>query len=446
MNRILALGAVLLAVGFTVHAQTYTPLYDFSNPGDPSYPGVEFGALQQTLGGYIVTTAGDFVTADGGSAFKMSTTGDISVLQHFPGPNGKFPTGSLTVATDGNFYGTNNYGGQFNYGNIFRLSSSGKLTILHSFTGGADGGSPESAPIESEGGDLYGTTTGGTGCRGTVYRITKSGQFKTLHCFAGQEGVRPSAPLIQGTDLYFYGTTYRGGPHGLGSVYRINSNGDFKIMFGFNNTNGAHPYAGLVQGNDGNFYGVTTQGGTMGGGVVFKMTPGRVVTVLHNFTGGNDGSNPIATLIEGIDGNFYGTTADTGVLFNITPSGNFMTLHSLNLVSTCALLQHTNGLLYGVTEIGGRRNAGIFYSFNMGLAPFVTYLRVYGRVGTTVQILGQGFTSGSVARFNGRAAQTTVVNSKYLRAVVPAGATTGYITVTTGNVSLKSNKVFIVRP
>src|SRR6188472_2625957 len=64
MNRILALGAVLLAVGFTVHAQTYTPLYDFSNPGDPSYPGVEFGALQQTLGGYIVTTAGDFVTAD----------------------------------------------------------------------------------------------------------------------------------------------------------------------------------------------------------------------------------------------------------------------------------------------------------------------------------------------------------------------------------------------
>jgi len=187
MNRILALGAVLLAVGFTVHAQTYTPLYDFSNPGDPSYPGVEFGTLQQTLGGYIVTTAGDFVTADGGSAFKMSTTGDISVLQHFPGPNGKFPTGSLTVATDGNFYGTNNYGGQFNYGNIFRLSSSGKLTILHSFTGGTDGGSPESAPIESEGGDLYGTTTGGTGCRGTVYRITKSGQFKTLHCFAGQE-------------------------------------------------------------------------------------------------------------------------------------------------------------------------------------------------------------------------------------------------------------------
>ena len=446
MNRIFAVGAVLLAAGLIVHAQTYTPLYDFSNPGDPSYPGVEDGTLQQTSGGYIVTTAGDFLTADGGSAFRMSTTGDISVLQHFPGPNGKFPTGSLTVATDGNFYGTTNSGGQFNFGNIFRLSSSGKLTILHSFTGGADGGSPQSAPIESEGGDLFGTTTGGKGCRGTVYRISKSGQFKTLHCFAGQEGVTPWAPLVQGTDLYFYGTTYTGGPHGLGSVYRINSNGDFKIMFGFNNTNGAHPYAGLVQGNDGNFYGVATQGGTMGHGVVFKMTPSRAVTVLHSFTGGNDGFNPIASLIQGTDGNLYGTTADSGVLFNITPSGNFMTLYTLNLVSTCALLQHTNGLLYGVTEVGGRTNAGTFYSFNMGLAPFVTYLRVYGRAGTTVQILGQGFTSQSVAHFNGRAAKTTLVNSKYLRAVVPAGATTGYITVTTGNVSLKSNKVFIVRP
>ncbi len=76
-------------------------------------------------------------------------------------------------------------------------------------------------------------------------------QNVALFCWPG--GVTPWAPLIQGTDLYFYGTTYTGGPHGLGSVYRINSNGDFKIMFGFNNTNGAYPYAGLVQGNDGNF-------------------------------------------------------------------------------------------------------------------------------------------------------------------------------------------------
>ncbi len=192
--------------------------------------------------------------------------------------------------------------------------------------------------------------------------------------------------------------------------------------------------------------GVTTQGGTMGRGVVFKMTPGRAVTVLHSFTGGNDGFNPIASLIQGTDGNLYGATADTGVLFNITPSGNFMTIYTLSLVSTCALLQHTNGLLYGVTEVGGRTNAGTFYSFNMSLAPFVTYLRFYGRAGTTVQILGQGFTSQSVTYFNGKAAKTTLVNSKYLRAVVPAAATTGYITVTAGNVSLKSNKVFIVRP
>ena len=73
-------------------------------------------------------------------------------------------------------------------------------------------------------------------------------------------------------------------------------------------TNGANPQAGLVQGSDGNFYGTTPSGGTNGDGTVFKITTNGALTSLYSFTGGNDGANPVAGLVQGSDGNFYGTT------------------------------------------------------------------------------------------------------------------------------------------
>ena len=73
---------------------------------------------------------------------------------------------------------------------------------------------------------------------------------------------------------------------------------------------GADPYAGLVQGTDGNFYGTTSSGGANNNGTVFKITPSGTVTILHNFAGPpTDGNDPTAELIQASDGNFYGTTA-----------------------------------------------------------------------------------------------------------------------------------------
>jgi hypothetical protein len=99
--------------------------------------------------------------------------------------------------------------------------------------------------------------------------------------------------------------------------------------------------------------------------------------------------------------------------------------------------------------VGGVGNGGdgTFYSLDLGLPPFVRYLPTYGRAGALVQILGQGFTSGSQVFFNGTpAASPVVVYPTYLRVIVPSGATTGPITVTTDNGTLTSNKVFIVHP
>ena len=179
--------------------------------------------------------------------------------------------------------------------------------------------------------------------------------------------------------------------------------------------------------------------------------------VLHNFSGGGDGFNEVGGLVEATDGNFYGTNNvggryGWGVLYRVTTTGDITVLHDFGWYTGASpqdtLLQHTNGILYGTTAVGGVNNngQGTFYSFDLGLSPFVTYLPVYGRPGALVQILGQGFTDESEVFFNGTPATFKLVYPTYIRAIVPDGATSGPITVTTANGTLTSNKVFIVHP
>jgi hypothetical protein len=112
-------------------------------------------------------------------------------------------------------------------------------------------------------------------------------------------------------------------------------------------------------------------------------------------------------------------------------------------------MQHTNGKFYGVTESGGANglNGGVFYSLDLGLKPFVNLFTWMGKVGKTVEILGQGFTGTTSVSFNGTKATTfTVSSDTYLTALVPSGATTGFVTVTTPGGALKSNRKFLVTP
>ena len=190
------------------------------------------------------------------------------------------------------------------------------------------------------------------------------------------------------------------------------------------------------------------------------MKPDGSLKVLHNFTGGTDGGRPIGSLVQGSDGNLYGTNtlggrADGtgfGVIFRATLAGDVVPLYAFSVnpatgVNTiCPLLQHTNGKLYGETNAGGAYGLGGFYSLDAGLPPFVTYLPTYGRAGALVQILGQGFTDASEVFFNGTPATYKLVYPTYIRATVPDAATTGPITVTTTNGTLTSNKLFIVHP
>jgi uncharacterized repeat protein (TIGR03803 family) len=142
----------------------------------------------------------------------------------------------------------------------------------------------------------------------------------------------------------------------------------------FDGTNGNEPDAAVVQGVDGNFYGTTVFGGALGYGSVFKMTPAGTVTTLYSFTDADDGRYPYAPLLLGFDGNFYGTTSGAGAsglwgtVFKITPGGTLTTLHSFERtdgsVPVAGLVQADNGTLYGTTLEGGANEDGTIFKIS----------------------------------------------------------------------------------
>jgi len=452
--------ALVWVVATTVSAQSYKVLVNFNLNQGPSLPD-EPGIIAQSRGGYLVTTASDDITGSAnGSAFRVDTSGALKVLHEFDRTDGSLPIGGLTLGRDGEFYGTALFGGSgsLNYGTIFSMTPDGIVKTLHEFPSAAEG-LPQAPPIQSLYGDFYGTTAGPTGDpgseanQGTIYKITSDGDFTSLHTFTGPDGANPSAPLVQATNFWFYGVAEHGGPSFVGTIFRVNSSGDFEVLFNFDYSHGGYPVS-LIQADDGNFYGMTYLAGAYNYGVVFKMDPTNKVTVLHSFTGGSDGAGPVGNLIQATDGYLYGTTnsggeSGWGVLFRISTSGDFHVLHTFEKSTggyPIALIQHTDGFLYGDTNSFGSAGGGVFYRYDLGLSPFVTFLDCYGRIGETVQILGDGFTSESKAYFNGAQADIIEVEPTYMRVLVPEGATSGPITVTTTKGTLKSNKVFVIRP
>jgi uncharacterized repeat protein (TIGR03803 family) len=268
----------------------------------------------------------------------VSTAQTFSTEVSFDGSNGARPL-SLAQGTDGNFYGTSSAGGTSN-------SCNG-------------------------------------GC-GVVFKITAGGKLTLLHSFGSTDGAGPNAPLVQGVDGSFYGTTSAGGTSnscsgGCGTVFKIRPDGSLSTLHNFDMTDGANPLAGLVQGTDGNFYGTTGNGGTFFSGAVFKISPGGSLTTLHSF-GFNDGTSPNA-VVQGADGAFYGTAfgggtgpncgqQGCGTVFKILSDGSFLTLHSFNYTDgygpDAALVRARDGKFYGTTSTGGANSNGTVFQMTSG--------------------------------------------------------------------------------
>lgn len=197
-------------------------------------------------------------------------------------------------------------------------AQSATIGNLYSLNGTTDGSTPYGNLVEGPDGDYYGTAAkDGVNGNGTVFRVTQEGVYTVLYAFQGSpDGQNPQANLYLASDGNFYGTTARGGGYGNGTIFRVTSTGVFTLLYTFTGgTDGGFPVAGVIEGSDGNFYGTTVSGGAVnaagfpGYGTIFQMTPNGVLNTIYTFTGGDiDGSNPYAGVVEGSDGFLYGTT------------------------------------------------------------------------------------------------------------------------------------------
>ncbi len=455
------------------HAQAFSTLVSF-NIADGAFPSA---ALVQGRDGnlYGTTDRGGITSCQPtygcGTVFKVSRTGTVMTLYKFCSltncADGTNPLGALVLGTDGNFYGTTSSGGAYNGGTIFKITPRGVLTTLYSFcaqTNCADGQSPRSGLTLGADGNLYGVTYFGgasTSFDGTVFKITTNGQFTTLHSFDGiDDGYFPTS-LIQGSDGNFYGATYGGialggcQSTGCGTVFKITPSGALTTLHIFNFADGSNPSGQLVESTKGNFSGTTQYGGTVldvcdvGCGTIFKVTATGKFATLHDFNW-SDGSRPFAGLTLATDGNYYGTTSTgapegNGNIYEVGTGRGITSVYNFedSDFSEAALLQASSGIFYGTTAGDGDTSNGTLFSEDVGLGPFIAFVQPTGKVGKAAQILGQGLTGTTSVTFNGVPATSfTVLADTYMTAVVPTGATTGPVVVTTPAGPLTSNVSF----
>jgi uncharacterized repeat protein (TIGR03803 family) len=405
-RRVWALSPVyLLVAGLFAHAApadaqvSFNVLYEFSGGQDGAAPR---GLIEGTDGNFYGTTrtgGGACAFAEGcGTVFRMTPDGSVTILYAFTdGLDGSYPAPSLIQATDGNFYGTTEgrsgsgvclYG----CGAAFQMTPDGTVTILHAFSGGFDGATPRAGLVQGSDGNFYGTTSFGGGvfpicphgC-GTVFQLTPDGTVTILYAFTGGlfDGIDPGT-LIQASDGNFYGTSFYGGifcrvdEHiGCGTAFQMTPDGTVTVLHRFDGgLEGANPSA-LIQAADGTFYGTTLTGGDSGCpppflcGTVFQMMADGNVAGVHSFVDVEDGRDPAGSLIQGSDGNFYGTAlhagdgSDSGTVFQITPDGTFKTLYVFegghDGAHPLGLIQASDGTLYGTSESNNDLNSGTIF-------------------------------------------------------------------------------------
>jgi len=435
MKRILlAIFTLTLAVAGAISAQTpggvlFKTLVSFTYTNGPYYGGGtggprSSGMVKANDGNFYGATyyGGPFGAVIGGfgTIFKMTPDGTFTTIYCFGTVtnsggdplDGQWPVCNLIQGNNGLLYGTTEYVGASGPGAIFSITTNGVLNSMpfpENWPDAPLGASPNAGMVQGSDGNFYGTTSEGTNLSntdtsgddgGTVFEITSEGAFINLHSFNGVPtntyffnyyypgGQMPHGELVEGDDGNFYGTTEQGGDlYSYGTIFRIARDGTFTNLVSFNSTNGALPEAGLCKGSDGSFYGTTSQGGTNGNGgdgTIFKITTNGVFTTLYEFgASSEDGNGPAAALIQGSDGNFYGTTkwnnnsnTPWGTVFKVTTNGVLTTLYSFSATvggigpiganadgafAEAKLVQGSNGDLYGETCYGGAYGYGTIF-------------------------------------------------------------------------------------
>ncbi|HEV2211231.1 MAG TPA: leucine-rich repeat protein [Verrucomicrobiae bacterium] len=375
--------APLVAVGGQAEPYRYEELYSFRSDTDGYGPQ---GALVQGSDGnfYGTTYEGGQPTTNCpacgyGTVFRITPHGVLTTIAWFDGTTngyptnyGEYPFGAMLQATDGNFYGDSE-------GGLFKVTPGGVLTPM---PGGTLGD-----PIQGTNGDLY----SGNPYYGLIAWYSLGGSTLGSVYPSGT----PSGGLVQASDGNLYGLTSNGGANDYGSAYKLTPGGVLTTLVSFG-TNSPPvyppiwPYGKLLQASDGNLYGVAGEDGT-----IFRLTLGGVLSNLVEFGVDAYGQNPNGGLIEANDGNFYGTTAyggappdygDMGTVFRLSPQGEITTIITFTgrgpvpgSNPLAGLIQGADGNLYGTCAYGGSRGGGNVFRIIMA-GPRLGFSNVAGHV------------------------------------------------------------------
>ena len=438
-------------------------------------------------------------------AFACDSTGKVC-------PDGEYPN-SLLQSADGNFYGTALVGGAGDAsdgGTVFKITASGQFTLLYTFEADPNGkysnGDLPNSLVEGDDGFLYGTTLlGGANNTGLVFKISKTGTFRVLNDNVGYNGYGPTT-IVLGADGNLYGGTFGTNVTG-GSLFRVTPSGTYTLLHALNATVEGPMTLGMNLASDGNLYG-TTLGGEELLTTLYRLTPSGQFTVLQTIV---YGQTLVSAPVQAPNGKLYGGLSRyedqaepslfasnlSGSNFEdillpqsvygdevqyLTPASdsnlwcvmadfdlNTVEVVSLSLNGTllqtvtfdgakgedpdAALVQGSDGRLFGVTQLGGTVQQGetangVVFTLDAGLAApkpgLVIFSPSRGKVGAQVAIYGTHFAGATAVTFNGVSATFKVLNAGYLLATVPEGATSGPIRVTNPGGTTVSKKDFTV--
>jgi uncharacterized repeat protein (TIGR03803 family) len=483
-SAVLAWVAVICfsALPTAVHAQTITQLFSFPCPPqqfttcpEGYAPNVLMQASDGNFYGAAQLTTIGSSNPHGGSLFKITPSGQFTLLFTFAADspshylNGDNPATGLVEANDGFLYGTTFEGGATNNGVLFRISKRGKsFQVVHQFCTAAhcaDGGSPQSLILGHDG-NLYGVTLSGgsdnavcqsaSGC-GTIFRFAPATGLTTLFQFNGStQGGLPEG-LTQATDGNFYGTAG-------GEVFRFAPSGQFKILKTFPPVDGILPTnadSGLVQSSNGKLY---------GGMLTYSIDQAQFYAISPSGSGFREFPSMgtlavdfrISTPILASDGNlwtaFTEAGSSSGSVMAISPSSG-AAVRSFEFEGTngslpeAGVVQAADGKFYGTTTAGGvvsgsQQPSGTVWTLDAGLPAPASSVAAFnpagGLFGARVLIRGSHFIGTTAVTFNGVNATFKVLNTNFISAAVPSGATSGPIAVTNAGGTTVSTGQFTV--
>ena len=337
-----------------------TTLHDLGGTNEGAFS--SGGLVQGGDGRLYGTTRAGGAADNPGTIFAIETAGNFTTPHVFSGTDGVHPVAGLTLASDGNFYGTTSAGGASNYGTVFKFTQAGTLTVLHTFAGTTDGASPVVNLVQAPDGNLYGTTPTVPLQKGeiapTLFRVDLSGNFTTVPTTAAV----PGGPLTLGADGNLYAANGAG-------VFRIHTSGTIETVYAapFFSIAPVLPYGGLIEFPDGSLYGLCHS--TTISAAIFSRSPSGQVSTFHIFFAAlvNPG------LLHLDDGSFYGTAALTntnqnGNVFRVDSGGIETSLHEFSgpdgFLPRAGLTVGPSGELWGTTQRGGTTDNGTVFKLD----------------------------------------------------------------------------------